>query len=90
MTGVLLLAAVVALAYGSWWLRRRFGVAGWWFVAAAWSFFVAAGVAAERWLGPAWSWNFAHHGTDYAIGEVCLGMACALIGVLIRSRRRAV
>jgi hypothetical protein len=88
MVLLLILGAIVSLVYGVYRAARRWGIWVLWHVAAAVSFLGASGVVAERLWGPKWSWNFAHHGKEYAVSALVQGLGCVALGIYSRARQR--
>jgi len=87
MIPLLILVTLAALPYALYRAARRWG-SDLWFFAAGVSFLGAAGVLAEHWWGPRWSWNFAHHDRGYAEAALIQGIVFVALGIWGRRSRQ--
>ena len=86
---LLILAALGILIYGIVRAVRRWGIGVLWFVAAAVTFFDVAGLVAERFWGPRWSWNFSHHTWSSLPGSIIFGVFYLALGFWFRRQYRS-
>ena len=74
MIPLIILGVIVAIPYGVYRVVKKWDISVLWFLAAAVSFSGFTGVVAEKWWGPQWAWNLAHHGPEYAVGALFQGI----------------